>query len=439
MALAAFLVVSLLILVNSLYVAAEFSAVSVRGSRIRELAQGGNRLARLLEPVVATPATLDRYVAACQIGITLSSLTLGAYGQASIAPALSPHVGNWLSLDPLFAESATVTGVLVVLTMLQVLIGELVPKSLALQSPTRMAMITVIPMRWSLAAFRALIHVLNGSGVAILRLLGLPDAGSHRHVHSPEELALLIEESHEGGLIESEEQHRLHQALRLPSRTARDLMVPRTAIDAVDIRWDSDRLLKAVLDSPYTRMPVYDGSLDRPIGLLHTRALAADLARHRDRPARVRHLTTPLPVVPETASGDDLLRFFREQKAHQAVVVDEYGSVAGLVTLQDVVSALLGDVGDEFRPGAMPRVSRMPDGRLRLSGQLPLGELPGWLVRRWSGPGSGDTVGTHVVAALDRIPTPGEQVTINDVAVEIGEITQRAPAWVVVTPMEDES
>ncbi|HEX6212871.1 MAG TPA: hemolysin family protein [Methylomirabilota bacterium] len=435
MALAAFTVVTLLIFVNSLYVAAEFSAVSVRRSRIREMARGGHTLAARLEPVLASPAALDRYVAACQVGITLSSLVLGAYGQAVIAPALGPRLAGWFSLDPLIGESAAVTTVLLTLTMLQVLIGELVPKSLALQAPARVAMLTVLPMRWSLAAFRPLIHVLNGSGVLLLRLLGMP-AAAHRHVHSPEELELLIAESRDGGYLEPEEQQRLRQALRLSHRTARQLMVPRRNIDAVDLRWTQARVLDAVLKSPHTRLPVYDGSLDRTIGLLHTRELAAEFARlaHVDR---LRDLVSPLPAVPETATGDDLLRFFREHKVHQAVVTSEHGNVTGLVTLQDVVSALLGDVGDEFRAGAATGVETLPDGRLRLSGQLALLDLPGWLADRWTGPS--DTVAGHIMAALGRLPAPGERVSVDGVAVEIEHVAQHVPASVLVSPVTGES
>lgn len=432
MALAAFTIVSLLILVNSFYVAAEFSAVSVRRSRIRELALGGHRLAAMLEPVLASPVALDRYVAACQIGITLSSLVLGAYGQAVIAPAVAPRLASWFTLDPIVAHSVAVTSVLLVLTVAQVLLGELVPKSLALQSPTRLALITVIPMQWSRALFRPLIRVLNGSGVALLRLLRMP-AASHRHVHSPDELEMLIAESHDGGFLEREEQQRLRRALQLTQRTARQLMVPRPAIDAVDIRWPQARILQKALDSPHTRLPVYDGALDRPIGVLHTRDLAAGFARHQ-HVDHVRTLVRPIPAVPESVTGDELLRFFREQKAHQAIVIDEHGGVAGLVTLQDVVSVLLGDVGDEFRAGVAPAVETLGDGRLRISGQLPLADLPQWLARRWTG--QADTVGGHIVAALGRLPAPGERLAIEGVPVQIEQVARHVPASVLVTPVE---
>lgn len=214
------LVIVVLVLINTLYVAAEFAAVSVRRSRLEELARGGNRAARLLTGVIRDPSALDRYVAACQIGITLSSLVLGAYGQAAVAQPLAPWLSATTGLDVANAESVSVVGVLIALTVLQVIVGELVPKSIALQFPTKTALMTAVPMRASLWALRWFIAVLNGSGVKILRWLGMsPDEG-HRHIHSPEELELLIAESRDGGLLEPLEHQRLHQALRLSLRTA---------------------------------------------------------------------------------------------------------------------------------------------------------------------------------------------------------------------------
>jgi CBS domain containing-hemolysin-like protein len=234
------LVILFLILINSLYVAAEFAAVGARRSRIEELARSGNRLAGVLVPVLRDPAALDRYVAACQIGITISSLVLGAYGQAAIAVPLGPNLSAWTGLDLPSAESLAATTVLVALTGFQVVLGELVPKSVALQYPTSTALFTVIPMRWSLWSMRWFIAALNGSGVAVLRLLGMP-AASHGHIHSPDEIAMLIAESRDGGLLEPAEQRRLHKALKLSRRVARELMVPRTEIVALDLRWPNTR------------------------------------------------------------------------------------------------------------------------------------------------------------------------------------------------------
>ena len=428
------LVIVVLVLINTLYVAAEFSAVGVRRSRLEELAGAGNRAARLLHGLVGDPAALDRYVAACQIGITFSSLVLGAYGQAMLAAPLAPRLSAATGFDPATAESMAVIGVLVALTVLQVIIGELVPKSIALQYPTRTALLTALPMRGSLWLLRWFIAVLNGSGVAILRWLGMAPEGGHRHIHSPEELELLIAESRDGGLLEPQEHQRLHQALRLSLRSAGQLMVPRPAVVGLDVQWPSIRILDTVIASPYTRLPVYDGSIDRTLGIVHVRDIATTFARSRNLDL-LRKRMRPVVAVPESMSADELLRTLRESRSHQALVIDEYGAVAGLVTLQDVVAELLGEVRDEFEIGR-EAIQRLPDGRLRLSGQLSLADAPEWLGRRWRS--EAHTVAGHVIRALRRLPQQGERVNVGGVETEVERLEGRVPATLVVTPIAEE-
>lgn len=347
MSAAVWAVIAGLILINAFYVAAEFGAVGVRRTRIIALAEDGHYLARLLLPIIEDARLLDRYIAATQIGITLASLILGAYGQAVIAPALIPVLLARTPLDAGTAESAAAGIVLVVLTIGQVIFGELAPKSLALQHPTRTALYTVVPMRWSSRAFTWLIGGLNGTSTLILRLFGLPSL-RHRHIHSPEEIDLLIVESRDGGLLEPEEQRRLHRALRLGLRAVRQLMVPRSKIQAIAADTPFDEVVRIVADTPYTRLPVYRGSLDAIVGILHTHDLAVQQLRTESRLGLDRILR-PVVTVPETFSADRLLKLFRERRVHQAIVVDEFGRTAGLVTLEDVLAELLGDVADELK------------------------------------------------------------------------------------------
>jgi putative hemolysin len=428
------LVIIVLVLINTLYVAAEFSAVSVRRSRLEELARNGNRAARLLTVVIRDPAALDRYVAACQIGITVSSLVLGAYGQATVAAPLAPRLSAAMGLDAATAESVAVVGVLIALTVLQVIVGELVPKSIALQYPTKTALVTALPMRASLWLLKWFIAVLNGSGVTILRWMGMAPEGSHRHIHSPEELELLIAESRDGGLLEPEEHRRLHQALRLALRSAGQLMVPRSSVVGLDLQWPSARILDAVIASPYTRLPVYDGSIDRTLGVVHVRDVATTFARSRNLDS-LRRRIKPVPAVPESMSAGQLLRTLRESRSHQALVVDEYGAVAGLITLQDVVAELLGEVRDEFQAGA-DAIQTLPDGRLRLSGQLSLADAPDWLGRRWRS--EAHTVAGHVIRAVKRLPQQGERLNVGGVEIEIERLEGRVPATLLVTPIPEQ-
>ena len=245
-------IIGALILLTALYVAAEFAAVGARRSRLRRLAEDGDGLAARVLPVLEDPRELDRYIAASQVGITLCSLILGAYAQAAIAPHAVPLLQGPFGLEPGTAESTAAIVVLLLLTTLAMILGELVPKSLALQDPTRTARYTVLPMQWSLRVFSWSIKLLNGSGILILKLLGVPSTG-HRHVHSPEEIELLIAESRDGGLLEPEEQVRLHRALRLGLRTAKQLMVPRARLVAIDVDTPFEEVLRIVAASPYSR------------------------------------------------------------------------------------------------------------------------------------------------------------------------------------------
>jgi CBS domain containing-hemolysin-like protein len=339
-------IIVLLILLTGLYVAAEFAAVGARRSRLRRLAEDGHPLAARILPVVEDPRELDRYIAVSQIGITLSSLILGAYGQAALAPRFAPLLQRLAGLDQRTAESTTSIAVLLILTTLAMILGELVPKSLALQDPTRVALATVLPMQWSQRLFSWSIDVLNGSGLLILRLLGVPPTG-HRHVHSPEEIELLIAESRDGGLLEPEEQIRLHRALRLGLRTAKQLMVPRDRLATIDADTPFEAVLRAVATSPYSRLPVYRGTLDNVLGILHTKDVVSNFVQGGH--GSITSLLRPIVRVRDSMPADRLLAFLRERRSHQALIVDEHGHVAGLITLEDVLAELLGGVADEFK------------------------------------------------------------------------------------------
>lgn len=430
MTLITWLVIMFLIAVNALYVAAEFAAVSVRRSRIRQLDEEGNRFARLLLPTLEDAAKLDRYVASCQIGITLSSLVLGAYGQATLAGELVPLFERWGDMQAVAAHSTSALVVLIGLTLLQVILGELVPKSLALQYPSRTALFTVEPMRWSQIAFSWFITILNGSGIAILKLLRVP-YGSHRHIHSPEEIDMLFVQSRNGGLLEPDEQQRLHDALQLGKRSARQLMVPRRFVTAINIETPVTEVLHQVATGPYTRLPVYRGSVDNIAGMLHTKDLVLHYLEH-GTVTSIEQIMRKVLYVPENVSAYRLLALLREGRSHQAIVVDEYGGIQGLVTLEDVLTEIFGEDSDEAK-GAPSQPELLPDGRVRLSGLTPLDEIEKWLGFRWQG--ESDTIGGHVTEVLGHIPNKGECFSIDGVTVEVERMDHHAVETLIVTPI----
>ena len=427
------LVIAILIAFNGLYVAAEFAAVSARRSRIRQMAEEGNAAARHLLPRLEDPQRLDRYIAACQVGITISSLVLGAYGQATLGSMLTPVFADLGDMQTLAAQSTSAAVVLVGLSALQMILGELVPKSMALQYPTRIATLTVAPMRVSERLLAWFIAVLNGSGWLVLRMLRVEPA-EHRHVHAPEEIRYLIAESREGGYLEPEEQRRLDHALGLAQRTARELMVPRTRIVGLEATVDLEAAVDEVTASPYTRFPVYDGSLDEIVGIVHVKDLAQARFADGEGPT-LASLARSALVVHEQLTADRVLSLMRQHRGVMAIVVDDFGGTAGLITAEDILTELLGEVGDEFKRESYGRPQRLPDGRVRLPGDLPLYEAHRWVGVAWEG--ESDTVGGLVAERLGRIPEPGDVVEIEGVRVVVERVERRAVHWVAARPPPD--
>ncbi|PYP75426.1 MAG: HlyC/CorC family transporter, partial [Gemmatimonadetes bacterium] len=372
-------------------------------------AEEGSATARKLLPILGDSHRLDTYVAASQIGITITSLVAGAYAQARLSPVFAPAFERWGGMQATAAATAATITILVALTIVQMVLGELVPKSLALQNSTRIALWTVVPMRWSMRAMSVFIKLLNGSGGVLLRMMRVPMAG-HGHVHSPEEIEFLIAESRKGGLIKPDEQLRLRHALQLGERSARELMTPRTRITAVDVDSTLDEAIRIAIASPYTRLPVYDESIDNIIGIVHVRDLAS--AETRGTAGSLRTLMRSPLVLPQTLTADRLLKKFKEERRTMAILVDEFGGTAGLITVDNVLDDLIGDIADEFRPPAITP-ERLADGRVRMPADYPVSEAGEWTHARWTS--SYATVGGLVTSMLHQPPNIGDRVMIDGV------------------------
>jgi putative hemolysin len=428
-------IIAVLIAVNALYVAAEFAAVASRRTRVEELADGGSSLARVLLPLVSSSRALDTYVAACQIGITLSSLVLGAYGQATVGRALAGRlqVSAGLSADAALTSAAALT--LAGLVGAQVVLGELVPKSVAIRYPVPVALATAIPMRWSLWLFAPLTLLLNGSASIVLRLCRVP-ARPRLHIHAPEDIDYLVEESHEGGLLDDAERERLHNVLRLANRRVREVMVPRTRVFAIPADTPVEDLIRIATDSAYTRIPVYRGSLDDVLGLLHVKDLLA--ASAGPGPVELERLLRDMPRVPESRLVVDLLSDLRDRHQHMALVVDEYGGTSGIVTLEDLLEEVVGEIPDEYEKGISDRVVPLDGGGFRVPGTLPLAdlaELTGLEVED----SESDTVAGLVMERLGRIPGAGEEVDFGGWRFRVEAVDGHSLVSVLVAPRTEES
>lgn len=338
----AFFVIAALIAGNALYVAAEFSAVAVQRGRIAQLAEQGSRRAAAMLAVLEDGVALDRYIAACQIGITLTSLIAGAFGQATLAVALAPLLSDWFSVSPESGHAWAAVIVLVGLTVVQVVLGELVPKSLALQFPEKTGLLTFPLTRWSASALRGFIWLLNGSGFLLLKPFGVKPGG-HQHVHSPEEIEILIAESQRSGALGRDMSERLRRGLRLSERTVRDLMVPRAEIHGLDVASSMDELLARIASSSYSRLVVYRGSLDHVLGAVSVKDVSARYAETSALPD-LAELVRPLVTVADTVPAVDLVPLLQEKQSSKALVVDADGRVQGFVSIEDVLVEVFGEI-----------------------------------------------------------------------------------------------
>ncbi len=426
--LAAVVIVAVLIGLNGLYVAGEFSTVGARRARIQQAAEGGNRSARMLLSVVDDPRRLDAYIAASQVGITLSSIALGIYGQQQIAPHLTPILGRLpLPLAQGEGHSAAAAGasaivVLLFLTGLQVVLGELVPKSLAIQYPESVAMATAVPMRLSAdVVLRPLIAILNGSGELLLRLLGIDRSDGHGRVHSPEEILILVRESYHGGLIDLDERQLLRRAFRVRDTLAEHVAVPRTQLVGANVNRSLQEVLLLAAESAYTRILIYEGNLDHIIGFVHLR----DLFRlyRQDVQADIRTILRPIPFVPESLPVLEVWNRLNETHSYLAVVFDEYGGTSGMVTREDLIEELFGEVQDEFDQ-ERARIVQADDQRLIVRGDTLISELNQLL-----GLALPDEI-THTVAGLllselGRFPRNGEELRLGDIRFRVESTSGR--------------
>lgn len=344
-----FLIIIVLVALNALYVAAEFATVTARTIRIQALADSGNSAARRLLPHLADASSLDRYVAACQIGITASSLILGAFGQQALARSLEPWLQRVVVLDPSTAASLTATFILILLTAFQVVLGELLPKAVALRIPERTALALTYPMLLSLWLFKWSIAVLNGTGTWFLKLMGVPSTG-HRHVHSPEELERLVGHGETSVTLEATERKLMSRVFHFADHSGEQIMVPRADVRFLDARADLDDSLRRMRESGHTRFPVRDSQANRVDGYVHLKDVSRALARGelQDFGALMR----PALHLPARLSAKELFDRMRRHGSHLVVLVDSSGAMIGMVTMDDVLQKIVGKMSDEFSSGS---------------------------------------------------------------------------------------
>src|SRR3954467_784888 len=407
-------VVVLLVALNAFFVAAEFAIVSLRDTRIQQLIDARRTGARTVQRL---QQRLDDFLPAVQFGVTLASLALGWIGEPAIAELLLRPISG-LPYAIVYAHTAAVVIAFVTITYFHVILGELVPKSLALQRVEQVALSVAGPMDVFIAISRPLIHLMTRSANAVLRLFGsrlMREGG----MHSPEELKLILTSSRRLGLLPPMQEEIMHRALDLENMTVREILVPRPSIFSLPADMTLEEAMARVVEDQHSRVPVYDPKLGKEhiVGVLYSKDLSRFMhlrltARSRALPPemmlRVRHIMRDVLVVPETKPVLDLLAEFRQRKRHLAIVVDEYGSTVGLVTVEDALEQIVGEIEDEFDISVQPRL--LETGELILEGGANVSDLESHLHIRLPRDEGFETLGGFIMWRLGRLPQTGDVV-----------------------------
>jgi CBS domain containing-hemolysin-like protein len=424
--------VLLLVLANGFFVATEFALVSVRRTRVQQIAAEGSRRA---QQVLGELNQLDTYIAATQLGITIASLGLGWIGEPAVATLIEPLIRSLPFVPEATLETLTHTVAFAiafsVITTLHIVFGELAPKSIALQRPEQTALIAAGPIHLFYLALRPAIVALNAIGNAVVRMLGVEPASGHQLVQSAAELRLAVDASREAGLVEESAHDLVDRALLFPDLEARHAMVPRTEMSGVPVDASLDEVLQTAIRTGHSRLPVFEGDLDHIVGAVNVKRLLPQLVAERgfrtnagpgreQRPFRVADLMNEILAVPETVPASTLLPLLREAQTPLAIVIDEYGGTAGLITLADLVESLVGDIAHERDP---VRLNGKPtaDGSYSLDGLTTLLEAKEFYDLELDDDADVETVGGYVFSRLGRPATPGDIVTTHDGRVLVTE------------------
>lgn len=408
-----------LVLLNGFFVAAEFSLVSVRKTRIDQLASEGNAQARRVSRALDH---LDVYIAATQLGITMASLALGFVAEPAIAAILEPLFTHIPFLHGAGAVISSHTVALIIAfaiaTALHIVFGELAPKSIALQRPDSTALWVTAPLNIFARIFHLPIRFLNGIGNGVVRLIGLQPNGEHSAVHSVEELELLVHSSREAGLLEAQQEQMVAGVFDFGERRASRVMTPRTELDAVPVTISLDELTTQAAEGRHSRLVVYENDLDHILGVVHARDVLRTLARRLTAaasngpalaPFDVRDILRRVPFFPESLPLDELMSAMRRQGAQVVVTVDEFGGTAGIVTLEDLLEEIVGEVQDEFDP-SQEAIVVQPDGNYLIDGLMSVEEVDERFRLGVEEPFY-ETLGGYVFGQLGRAASIGDEVT----------------------------
>jgi putative hemolysin len=399
--------VLLLVLGNAFFVAAEYALVTARRSRLNELASKGNMRARMAIRIMDSPT---RFIGTVQLGITAFSIALGAIGE--------PLIEHFL--DPVLATGVAFVIAFLIVTYLHVTVGELVPKAIALTKNEATALWVAVPVEVFYVATYPIVWFLQTSANAMTRLFGVTPAPAGVVAHTEEDIRMIVAAAEDEGVIEAAEEEMLYKIFDFADKEVSDVMVPRPEVVALSIDLPPEECLQAVLESPYTRYPVYRGTIDEIVGVLHVRDLISAMHDRGIGGVRVEDIVRPAYMVPETKDLGALLAEFRRTNQHMAVVIDEYGAMEGIVTLEDLLEEIVGEIEDEFD---LPdeSVERVDEDTVRIDGTFPIDDFNEQFDTDLPQEDY-HTIAGFVFGQLGRAPEPGDEVVHDGVRFEVLEL-----------------
>ena len=407
-----------LVAINGIFVAAEFALVSARKTRIDQMAVDGNRMAKVVQRAMLDP---NRFISAAQVGITMASLGLGWIAEPALSTILVPIFEPILGHEARIS-SHIVSGILAyfIITLLHIVLGEQVPKMIALQKSEATILTTAGPVSWISVPFRPLISLLYWLTTLALRPLKLEWEGEHHLVYSEDELKLLVTASHQSGFLEQSEQEIINRVFGFADLLAEQVMVPRTEMIALQIDTPMEEAIKVIARSGHGRYPIYGENLDDILGIFYAKDLYRITERSEQERQDLRRLMRPPLMVHDTMPLDDLLTQMKRQRTHIAIVIDEYGGTAGMVTLEDILERIVGDVQDEFEHQGED-IQQLENGDARISGLLSIEDINERFDLKIDDPFY-NTIGGFVFGQLGRRPEVGDEVEIDEHRLRVDEL-----------------
>lgn len=413
-------VIAFLLFSNGFFVASEFAMVKVRKTRIEQLVNEGNFNAKI---ALEALKDLDKFIAAVQLGVTISSIGLGWVGEGTLAKIIEPLFIFLPGISKTVAtHTVSVSIAFALITFFHVVIGELIPKSIALEYTEKTALWVARPMQILTFFFNPFIWLLNGFGNLVLKILNIPHSHKGSLVHSTEELDMLVNASYDGGVLNETEKEMLHNVFKFSDLTAKQVMIPRTDMVCIPIDMPLEELNRMAAENQYTRYPVYEEDIDHIIGLVHVKDLYS--LSINDETCPIEKIQREILMVPETITMDNLVLEFKKRKGQMAIVVDEFGGTSGLITLEDVLEEIFGEVQDEFDEEEECDIKEIAPNTYLANSMIRVDEFAEFfnIDEKEIDDEDIDTIGGLVVKLLGRLAEVNDTVSLHDLTFVVKEV-----------------